>query len=807
MRTAMVVVVCLGVCTAVRAARAGDDGATGVTARTNARHGAVVQGVVTYRDNNEPVVGATIVVANTGVAALTDGDGRFRLDGVPLGNQQIDVIVVSDSVLSKVVTVEDGATVNLALTIPNREFAGEVIIVTGTRSPEKVFDAPISVEAVGSEQIARTAGPSYLSALADAKGVDFANAGILEQRISTRGFNTQFNSRMLSMVDGRLARLPGSGLAQGNLIPSSSLDIKSVEVVEGPASALYGADAHAGVVNVLTKSPWDESGISASLRGGTRSLMDGAVRVAGTVADKFGWKLNGEHLRAIDFAPDRDSPTHYYNTNVFEGDLVNDYDVGTDKIDGAAYYRAGDWTAKAAGGYSLTNSFSLTNAGRNHIRDWVVQYQNLQVSHPNWYAQVTRTATDAGGTYQMDRLAAAVDQLQMNGETVTPAEIDALRDQLKFVNRSQMIDSEVQHRRSVLNTQITVGAQYRLFLPDSAGTYLDDANGNTIDATQLGGYAQLDRRFLDQRLRAVLAGRVDYQTNYSTQFSPKAGLVYELTPSQHIRVAFNHAFKSPTILENYLLINDVLRGNRSGYTVRDADGNTVSEISGLEPETVNSVEVGYKGAVGSFAFIDAVAYHSWHKNFISPLSQVANPADPTMPTFAFDANGDQVGNGTLFTYVNFGSAQVQGADLGVTLYPIEGVNIAAGGSWIDLADFSSDGSQADLLLNVPPVKLKSSVTVQNLGVNGWFVRLAGHWTAPYRFESGYWSASRFFDDGKIPSRFVANLSAGYDFPHGLGLRAFLMNALDDRGIDVLGAPVQRRMAFLQLVYKAPGLDY
>ncbi len=805
MRTMMVVVACLCVSGWTRTARA--DGPAEVTTRSATKTGSVVQGVVTYRDNGEPVVGATIVVANTGLAALTDGDGKFRIEGVPLGNQQIDVIVVSDSVLSKLVTMKEGATVTLALTIPNREFAGEVIVVTGTRSPEKVFDAPISVEAVSGEQIARTAGPSYLSALADAKGVNFADAGILEQRISTRGFNTQFNSRMLSMVNGRLASLPGSGLAQGNLVPTNSLDIKSVEVVEGPASALYGANAHAGVVNVRTKSPWDESGVSASLRGGTQSMLDGTVRVAGTVADRFGWKVNGQHLQAVDFAPDRDSPTHYYNTNVFEGDLVDNYDVGTDKIDGATYYRAGDWTAKAAGGFSQTNSFSLTNAGRNHIRDWQVQYQNLQVSHPNWYAQVTRTATNAGGTYQLDRLAAAVDQLEANGQTVTPEVIDGLRDQLKFVDRSQLIDSEVQHRSTVLGTDVTVGAQYRLFMPNSAGTYLADAGGQNIDSSQLGGYAQLDRHFLDDRLRAVLAGRIDYQTNYSTQLSPKAGLVYALTPAQHIRVAFNHAYKSPTILENYLLINDILRGNRNGFTIRDADGNVVREIAGLDPETVNSVEIGYKGAIGSVAFIDAVAYHSWHRDFISPLGQVANPDDPNMPTFAFDANGDQVANGALFTYVNFGKAQVQGADLGVNLYPTEGVTVTGGASYIDLVDFAGDPMQNDLLLNVPPVKLKSSVTVQNLGTDGWFVRLAGRWTSSYRFESGYWSASRFFDDGKIPSRFVADLSAGYDLPHGLGLRAFVMNTLNDHGVDVLGAPVPRRMAFLQLVYRAPGLAY
>ena len=79
------------------------------------------------------------------------------------------------------------------------------------------------------------------------KGIDFSDAGIGDQRISARGFATQFNSRMITMVDGRIATLPGNGLPQGNLLPQSGLDMKAVEVVVGPASALYGPNAHSGV--------------------------------------------------------------------------------------------------------------------------------------------------------------------------------------------------------------------------------------------------------------------------------------------------------------------------------------------------------------------------------------------------------------------------------------------------------------------------------------------------------------------------------------------------------------------------------
>ena len=228
------------------------------------------------------------------------------------------------------------------------------------------------------------AGTSYLSALSRVKGIDFSDAGIGDQRISARGFATQFNSRMVTMVDGRLATLPGNGLPQGNLLPQSGLDMKAVEVVVGPASALYGPNAHTGVINIVTKTPWDDSGAAVSLRGGTQSMLAGAARVAGTVEDDFGYKLNGEFLRADDFEPDR--ATHYVRARTSSRATSSTTTTSQQaKTDGTLYYKRGDWLATAGAGFSDSTGFSITNAGRNHLRGWQVQYQTATLSSPHVY--------------------------------------------------------------------------------------------------------------------------------------------------------------------------------------------------------------------------------------------------------------------------------------------------------------------------------------------------------------------------------------------------------------------------------------
>jgi outer membrane receptor for ferrienterochelin and colicins len=582
--------------------------------------------------------------------------------------------------------------------------------------------------------------------------------------------------------------------------------------VVGPASALYGANAHAGVVNILTKSPWDEPGASVSLRGGTQQLVDASARVAGTISKDFGYKVTGQFVRGVDFAPDRDLRSHYYGSAslplVFEGDLMKNYDLLTAKAEGFVYYRLGDWSFKGGYGFSTADGVSLTNAGRNHLRGWQVHQQTVSVSHPNWFAHISRTATNAGGTYQLDRLASLAQA--SGGAPEDPASLDATRDQIKFIDESQLIDSDVQYQNTFGGVRLIAGLQLRLYNPSSKGSYLADTDGKTLSATELGGYLQGDYSLLRDRLRLVAAARVDTHSNYSPQLSPKAAVVYSPTRSQHVRAGYNRAFKSPTILENYLLINNTLLGNRTGFTIKDAAGDVITQIAPLVPESVDSVELGYKATFFEKLLVDVVAYHSWYRNFISALSARANPATGT---FAFFPDGRPVAEGTaaqgaLSTYSNFGRSRVAGADLGLDYMVLPELTLSGSVSYIRLLNFeNSDPTQAALLLNVPELKVKASVTLQNLLVQNSFLRVFGRYQSAYAFRSGRWDSALFFDGGKVPARFVADIGLGYRFSNGLALSANVFNLLDDRGVDQLGSAPGGRMAYLELSYRFDGLDF
>lgn len=778
-----------------------------------AQEAGALRGTV-YAPGNEPLPEAKVEVVGTQLSTTTNEEGQFELEDVPAGRRQVKVSFTGYKDFTRRVQVVAGQVTSVDADLKYDEQFGEEIVVTGSKFREKKLESPVTVETISSKTIQLIGGTSYMNSIGQLKGVDYTDNGVYEKRVSTRGFNTQFNSRSITMVDGRLAQMPGNGLPQGVQLPTPNLDIKSTEVVVGPASALYGANAHAGVINILTKTPWDESGLTVALRGGNQYLGDATLRVAGTVDNKFGFKLNGQFTTATDFAPDRtiNQATHSYGpatSPVFEGDLLSRYGVLAGKAEGFLYYRLGDWDFKGGYGFSTYEGIALTNAGRNHLRGWQIHYQTVSASHSNWFAHVTRTYSNAGGTYQLDALASTVRRQNRTWEK--PSELDALRDEIKFVDDSQLIDSELQYRNEIGDLKFITGLQLRLYNPSSQGTYLADVGGRRLSVTEFGGYLQADYTLLRDKLKVVAAGRVDTHTNYSPQISPKAALVYTLTKNQNLRVGYNRAFKSPTILENFLLISNTLVGNRTGFIIRDAEGNELSRIDPLVPEEVNALEVGYKASFDNKLVVDLVAHHSWFQNFISPLTARANPAQGTFAYYADTGEAVAAGTpaeGTLSTYSNFGRSRVAGADLGLDYMLTPNINLNGSVSYMTLLSFRNTApGQGALLLNVPELKLKAAVTVQDLVVQNSFIRLSGRYQSAYEFASGRWNSRTFFEDGKIPARFVADLGVGYRFENGLALTGNVYNLLNDRGVDVLGAPPSGILANLELSYRFDGLNF
>lgn len=144
--------------------------------------------------------------------------------------------------------------------------AGEVIIVTDTRTPHRLSDATVATEVITRDEIAASGARDAGEILSRQAGLDIGGS-FRGATAELRGLDPKY---VLVLVDGQ--RVAGRSDGAVDLSRFLAADIEQIEVVKGPASALYGADALSGVINIRTRKPRAPVELSLDLRGGTRAL-------------------------------------------------------------------------------------------------------------------------------------------------------------------------------------------------------------------------------------------------------------------------------------------------------------------------------------------------------------------------------------------------------------------------------------------------------------------------------------------------------------------------------------------------------
>ena len=117
----------------------------------------------------------------------------------------------------------------------------ETTTVTAKKRVDKITDAPASIELVSAKDIKREESTNLGGYLKGLKGVDFTASGVNNYSISVRGFNSSFSSRLLTLTDGRVASIPALRVVNYSTVPQSSKEIESIEVLIGPATAIFYA--------------------------------------------------------------------------------------------------------------------------------------------------------------------------------------------------------------------------------------------------------------------------------------------------------------------------------------------------------------------------------------------------------------------------------------------------------------------------------------------------------------------------------------------------------------------------------------
>ncbi len=402
-----------------------------------------VKGSVTD-DSGQPLPGANVVVVGTSQGAVTDFEGTFSIN---LSTQPpFELQVSSVGFETQTIAVTDvSQPLSVVMTEGN---SLDEVVVSASRTPERVFESPVTVERFGIADVKNTASSDFYDGLENLKGVDINTNSLTFKSINTRGFATFANTRFMQLVDGMDNSAPALNFPLGNLLGMIETDIQSVEILPGASSALYGANAFNGILFMTSKSAFDHQGISSYIKRGITSqeaagdntYVDLGVRVAHAFSDKFAAKINFGYLEGTDWAGDNRTDKFYRGltradydydgVNVYGDEVatniraasgglgivpnvvvsrtgyaeneLTDHNALSLKTDWGFYYRpfADDlelsYVGKFGTGntiYQGTNRYAITNFG--------MQQHKLELKNDNFFLRGYVTSDDAGDSYDM----------------------------------------------------------------------------------------------------------------------------------------------------------------------------------------------------------------------------------------------------------------------------------------------------------------------------------------------------------------------------------------------------------------------
>jgi len=222
-------------------------------------------------------------VAGTGQSTITGPDGRYTLRRVPEGPQVIVFRWLGYRPTETRVNVEAGSTTTLDAALePVAVALTELVVEGASRAPERIVEAPAAISVVPPDVLENTSitGQAPL-ALQAVPGADVVQSGVNDFNVNARGFNSSLNRRVLVLQDGRGLSIAFLGAQEWNGMTQPLEDVSRLEMVRGPGSALYGANAFSGVVNITTPSAREIAGTKLSLAGGELETFRGDFRQAG----------------------------------------------------------------------------------------------------------------------------------------------------------------------------------------------------------------------------------------------------------------------------------------------------------------------------------------------------------------------------------------------------------------------------------------------------------------------------------------------------------------------------------------------
>jgi outer membrane receptor for ferrienterochelin and colicins len=814
-----------------------------------AQAGGTVRGRVVALADGQPLAGIHIRIAGSGVGVLSDRNGRYRLP-VPAGPVALVYFGMGYQAQQAAVEVPAGGTVDrddvrlgqAVVVLPETR-----VISTASRSPERVVESPAAIAVVDGVRAADAAATAQLpQLLSSLPGVFAPQNGLYDFNVGARGFTSFLTRRVLVLQDGRDLAIPTLSSQEWSALSLPLDQYASMEFVRGPGSALYGANAFSGVLNLITPAPRDAQGSQIALGAGELgTLRADLVHAGASRSGRWGWRVNAgtarsdtwdrartelgalarEYAGAIDTAryPAR-PPIPGYEVRPLNGQtkegapFLPGAALGTPDAVSTTYATArldrygddGSVLTAEAGTAEIRNPVMMTGAGRSQISEAARPWARVAWADEGFHVMGYWSGRRSGEQWSL--------------ASGTP----------------QLDDDDIWHVEGQVNRpfagtrgQLVAGGSLRVVTIDSKGTFLAAAEDDRADRyAALFGQA---RYALSERWSLVGAARYDGSNLYTAQWSPKAALVFTPTRSQGWRLTWNQAFQTPNPVERFLsqpagapldlsALEAGLRASPLGGALAGvADGALFSTSAAvpvlalgnaaLAVERVRSIEAGYKGALFGRGVVSVDVYHSRLDDFVTNLMVGANPAyapwtapdavpEPARAALeqaVRDVMGvgltrlDDASTALVLSLGNAGRATEWGGEIALG-YPLSDAwTLEANAAYFRAAVARGTFVAGDTLLPNSPRHM-GSVALTHRAEGRPDVTLGLRVVEAYDWRAGFYA-------GRVPARQVVDLTAGHDLTPRLRLQLVGTNLLDQRRYEAFGASLVGRRVLGRVVYR------
>lgn len=874
---------------------------------------------------NQPIPGANVKVAGENSVAVTGSDGNFNLTT----NKKLPFEIELSSVgfaANKVSVTENNQKITAVLT--DEETKLDEIVVSASRTPERVLESPVTIERMSLQAIKATTAATYYDGLENLKEVHFNTSSLGFKSVNTRGFATIANTRFMQLVDGMDNSSPALNFVLGNLIGLSELDVANVELLPGASSALYGANAFNGIMFMNSKSPFTNQGLSFYFKygqttqeiAGTNDYWDFGLRAAHAFTPHFAAKANFSFLRATEWIAGDTRDLTVNNTGSVSNpnyDGLNLYgdEVSTNlKSVGVGLAAAGLIPASAVNllpnynvsrtGYreqdlndntvkSVKADFSLhfkpwaddneiifqhkiglgntiyQGANRYSLKNFFMNQTRLEFKGKNYFARGYITAENAGDSYDMRFAAWNVNRAWKSDQTwfgqyagayvqstlagATPEQAHAagratadtgrflpgtpefnnalatisadpsLTTGSRFQDQSKIYHSDVNYNfRDIIKfAEFQLGGSARQYELNSNGTIFTDFDG-PIRYSEFGAYAQVQKKFMDDRFKFTGSVRYDKAQLFEGFFSPRVSFVYSAgDKKQHnFRASYQTGFRNPTTQDLYIGLDlgpfaligsaadnldrfqETFNVSASGQAVNG--GNATATLSGVEaygnsftltsvqafsaavaagqplptaaalldvadidlvkPERVQAFDVGYRSVINNDLTVDITGYYNIYNDFLNQ-SRVITPYYGDVNTFdsadlSTYAPVAAISNGDRRVYQVYNNSKTEVSSLGF------GIGLSK--KVYEEFELSANYNYAEFKFNqaedpsfIPSFNTPKHRIKASLGNQKLFKNFG--FNTNVRYNSEYlWQAS--FADGIVPENLVFDAQINYAIP-------------------------------------------